>query len=88
MPALKELKVHNDAAETLRVDIITKAKNNCRAYRKPRACRSPKRGRPRLKGESVPVASLFTDKASCFTRVTVYMYGEKQEVTYYCTDLL
>lgn len=88
VPALKELKMHNDAAETPRVDIITKAKNNCRAYRKPRACRSPKRGRPRLKGESVPVASLFTDKASCFTGATVYMYGEKQEVTYYCTDLL
>jgi hypothetical protein len=88
VPALKELKAHNDADDTPRVDIITKAKSNCRAYRKPRACRSPKRGRPRLKGASVPVASLFTYKASCFTRASVYMYGEKQEVTYYCTDLL
>ena len=34
------------------------------------------------------MASLFTDKESCFTRASVYMYGEKQEVTYYCTDLL
>ena len=61
VPALKELKAHNDADDTPRVDIITKAKSNCRAYWKPRACRSPKRGRPRLKGASVPVASLFTD---------------------------
>ena len=52
VPALKELKAHNDADDTPRVDIIT------------------------------------TDKASCFTRASVYMYGEKQEVTYYCTDLL
>jgi len=88
VPALKELKAHNDAADMPRVDIITKAKSNCRAYRKPRASRSPKRGRPRLKGESVPVASLFAEKASCFTRAIVYMYGEKQEVTYYCTDLM
>ena len=88
VPALKELKVYNDADDTPRVDIITKAKSNCRAYRKPRACRSPKRGRPRLKGASVSVAALFTDKASCFTSASVYMYGEKQEVTYYCTDLL
>ena len=54
VPALKELQAHNDADDTPRVDIITKAKSNCRAYRKPRACHS----------------------------------GEKQEVTYYCTDLL
>jgi len=40
VPALKELKAHNDADDTPRVDIITKAKSNCRAYRKPRACRS------------------------------------------------
>ena len=37
VPALKELKAHNDADDTPRVDIITKAKSNCRAYWKPRA---------------------------------------------------
>ena len=88
VPALKELQAHNKAADAPRVDIITKAKSNCRAYRKPGKSRSRKRGRPRLKGESVRVASLFTDKAPCFTSASVYMYGEKQEVTYYCTDLL
>ena len=86
--ALKELKAHNDTPEAPRVDIITKAKSNCRAYRKPRSSRVPKRGRRRLKGASVRVLSLFTEKANRFTRASVYMYGEKQEVSYYCTDLL
>ena len=87
VPALQELKKHNDS-DAPRVDIITKAKSNCRAYRKPRASQSRKRGRPRRKGEAVQVVSLFTGKAARFTRATVYMYGEKQEVSYYCTDLL
>lgn len=87
VPALQELKEHNDS-EAPRVDIITKAKSNCRAYRKPRASRSRKRGRPRRKGTPVQVAALFTEKAASFTRATVYMYREKQEVSYYCTDLL
>ena len=86
--ALQELKVHNDASEAPRVDIITKAKSNCRAYRKPRSSRLPKRGRPRRKGTPVRVASLFTEKAECFTSASVYMYGEKQAVSYYCCDLL
>ena len=87
VPALQELKEHN-ASDAPHVDIITKAKSNCKAYRKPRASRSRKRGRPRRKGASVQVAALFTEKAARFTRATVYMYGEKQEVSYYCTDLL
>ena len=87
VPALQELKEHN-TSDAPHVDIITKAKSNCRAYRKPRASRSRKRGRPRRKGASVQVAALFTEKAARFTRATVYMYGEKQEVSYYCTDLL
>ena len=86
--ALQELKKHNSTAEAARVDIITKAKSNCKAYRKPRSSRRPKRGRPRRKGESVQVASLFAEKADRFTKASVYMYGEKQEVSYYCTDLL
>ena len=87
VPALKALKEHNQS-EALRVDIITKAKSNCRAYRKPRVSRSRKRGRPRRKGMAVQVTTLFAQKAARFTRATVYMYGEKQEVSYYCTDLL
>lgn len=87
VPALQELKTHN-ASYAPRVDIITKAKSNCRAYRKPRKSRGRKRGRPRIRGASVQVASLFEEKASRFTRAGVYMYGEKQEVSYYCTDLL
>jgi hypothetical protein len=86
--ALQELKAHNDTPEAPRVDIITKAKSNCKAYRKPHPSRVRKRGRRRRKGESVGVASLFTEKADRFTRATVYMYGKKEEVSYYCIDLL
>ena len=85
--ALQELKDHNNS-DAPRVDIITKAKSNCRAYKKPRASRTPKRGRPRLKGTAVQVATLFTEKAARFTKASVYMYGKKQEVSYYCIDLL
>ena len=86
--ALQELKAHNDTSGAPRVDIITKAKGNCRAYKKPRPSRARKRGRPRRKGASVRITSLFTEKANRFTRASVYMYGKKQEVSYYCTDLL
>ena len=87
VPALQALKEHNQS-DAPRVDIITKAKSNCRAYRKPHVSRSRKRGRPRRKGAAVQVTALFAQKAARFTRATVYMYGEKQEVSYYCTDLL
>ena len=87
VPALRALKEHNQS-DAPRVDIITKAKSNCRAYKKPRVIRSRKRGRPRRKGTAVQVTTLFAQKASRFTRATIYMYGEKQEVSYYCTDLL
>ena len=87
VPALQQLKEHN-ASDAPRIDIITKAKSNCKAYRKPRASRGRKRGRPRRKGRAVQVNTLFTEKAGCFTSANVYMYGEKQEVSYYCTDLL
>ena len=85
--ALQKLKEHN-TTNAPRVDVITKAKSNCTAYRKPHTSRRRKRGRPRLKGTSVHVAKLFTERASRFTKANVYMYGEKQEVSYYCTDLL
>jgi len=80
VPALKALKEHNQS-DAPRVDIITKAKNNCRAYRKPRVSRSRKRGRPRRKGMAIQVTTLFAQKAARFTGATVYMYGEKQEVS-------
>ena len=87
VPALRELKDHNNS-DAPRVDIITKAKSNCRAYKKPHVSRNRKRGRPRRKGTALQVAALFTEKAARFTSATVYMYGEKREVSYYCTDLL
>lgn len=87
VPALKALQEHN-RSDAPRVDIITKAKSNCRAYRKPHVSRNRKRGRPRRKGTAVQVTALFTEKAARFTSASVYMYGEKQEVSYYCTDLL
>lgn len=86
--ALQELKKHNTSDGAPRVDIITKAKSNCRAYKKPRISRKRKAGRPRLKGKPIRITSLFSEKANRFTQATVYMYGEKQAVSYYCLDLL
>lgn len=87
VPALQALKAHNDSGSP-RVDVVTKAKSNCKAYRKPRADRSRKRGRPRVRGTAVRVSSLFTEKAERFTETSVYMYGERQTVSYYSMDLL
>ena len=84
VPALKELKAHNDADDTPRVDIITKAKSNCRAYRKPRACRSPKRG-PALpepastcmerNRKSPTIAQIFCGGRSCIRNSVSSLYS-------------
>lgn len=75
-----------------RTEIFTKAKSNCRAYRKPRPSRR--------KSVAVPVLkeclyrchiAFYTEGRTLYTRFTrasVYMYDEGQEVSFYCVDLL
>lgn len=87
VPLLKELRALNSASD-YRLDLITRAKANCTAYRKPAADPAPHRGRPRKKGESVKLAGLFEAKADAFQKATAFMYGREQEVEYLSLTLL
>jgi len=85
-PAYKQLAELNDNNE--RVQAIIMAKSNAIAYEEP-PIRTPRtRGRPRLKGESVKLLSLFNEKAGEFKTVSLKIYGNKQDIRYYSTDLL
>lgn len=85
-PALAELDRLNQQGALL--DIITRAKTSCTAYEPPQTCASPKRGRPRKKGDAVKLQALFQERASDFTRAEAMMYGKKETVEYLCLDLL
>ena len=86
VPALTELNQLNQSAHLL--DVITRAKSSCIAYEIPKADRTPRRGRPRKKGEPIKLNTLFEDRASDFISAEVMMYGKKETVQYLCLDLL
>lgn len=87
VPALAELSTLN-ADSKHRLDIITRAKNNCVAYEKSVPSSVPRRGRPRKKGEAVKLGDLFTKRKDDFTKTSVMMYGKKQEIEYLSLNLL
>lgn len=69
------------------LEIITKAKTNCRAYMKPLPKRAGTRGRPQKKGKQVCLWDLF-DCNERFSHAWVRLYGEYECVSYYCINLL
>lgn len=87
VPALEELTRLN-TSDSKRVDIITRAKANCTAFEEPVRSSSPRRGRPRKKGNAVKLAQLFETRSEEFLSEKVMMYGEKQKVQYLCLNLL
>ena len=88
VPALKRLGELNAGreCEPNLVEIITKAKRNCRAYEEPPET-GKKRGRPRKKGDTVCLGGLFRNE-DLFKSAAVTMYGESTKVQYLCRDLL
>ena len=68
------------------LEIITKAKTNCIAYRRPYNKKGSK-GRPRKRGSSIKVGSLFNQRRF-FKDAVVEMYGKKETVSYYSLKLL
>ncbi len=86
VPAIRELSAQNTDS-SIRIDIITRAKNNCIAFEKPIPSFMPRRGRPRKRGNSVKLAELF-EKEELFKEADVTMYGKSQQVQYYCVNLL
>ena len=90
VPALQlmnKLNAEHEEDEEL-LTIVTKAKKNCIAYRLPPSKEIGKKGRPRKKGESVRLISLFDDPGVKFKKARVTAYGEQKDVEYYCVDLL
>jgi hypothetical protein len=73
------------AEETL-LEVVTKAKLNAKAWYPPKPKAGP--GAPRKKGEKVKVVTLFDTMAASFVTTTAFMYGKKQEISYYCVNLL
>ena len=89
VPALRRISEWNSRpGQEHSLEIVTKAKTGCTAYTKPAPSADRRRGRPRKKGDSVKVFSLFDSCAEKFTKVSLLMYGEKKDVCFYATDLL
>ena len=88
-PVLIRLKELNDAynSEEHLLEIVTKAKSNCVAYRKPDIPEKREKGRPRLKGDSVHIKDLWNDGKQ-FISATAFVYGKQETVEYRCIDLL
>lgn len=86
VPALEELDRLNQ--ENPLLQIITRAKTSCVAYELPPVSDTPHRGRPRKKGDSVKLNTLFKSSDSKFIQAEVMMYEKKEKVEYLCLDLL
>ena len=88
-PVLKRLKERNDAysTEDHLLEIVTKAKSNCVAFRKPDIPEKRRKGRPRIKGDSVHLKDLWEDK-ELFTSASAFVYGKQETVEYRCLNLL
>ena len=86
VPALEKLKTLNGSGD-VRMEIVTKAKKSCTAFQKP-GPRKPGRGRPPKKGAAVHLKELFISHKEQFRDAEIELYGKKESVRYYCTDLL
>lgn len=69
------------------LEIVTKAKSNCKAYMKPLPKRAGTRGRPQKKGKQVCLWDLFNHEER-FTQMWIRLYGKCECVSYYCINLL
>jgi hypothetical protein len=84
VPALRRLNQRNQEG-LVKLDLVTKAKSSCVAYERP--VQTGRRGRPRKKGASLKLKTLFDTQAASFKTVTLRLYGKEETVSYYCRDL-
>jgi len=87
VPALQTLDQLN-GEENAKLHILTKAKKSCTAYEKINNTESKGKGRPRKKGDSVKLSTLFRTKKEEFTTCSIKLYGKEESVSYYCINLL
>lgn len=86
MTALKEIKQHNEISE-YKLHMVTKCKKNIVAYNKPVPKEKRQCGRPRKRGTAFHLNDFF-QQSHWFHKVTMRLYGEEKEVSYYAVNLL
>jgi hypothetical protein len=69
-----------------KLTLVTRAKISTTAYTKPNAREG--RGRPRKKGETVKLKTLFDTERERFKKAQVWLYGKEETIEYLCMDLL
>ena len=82
--ALKRLDILN--CERQAMQIITKARKDCSAFREPPPKQNGRRGRSKIRGEKVKLYSLFGQEG--FTEAVVNLYGKEEKIRFRCEDLL
>lgn len=70
------------------LELVTRARKSCTAYHAPPPRKPGQKGRPRRKGDSVKLWSLFDSMRDSFVPARVEMYGKLTDISYYCIDLL
>lgn len=87
IPALERV-THWNQSGTADLQIVTKVKSNAVAFERPSPEGKKGRGRPRKKGTTVKLMTLFQSHASAFQSAQVMMYGKEETVSFYTVDLL
>jgi len=86
VPALIAMKEESVKAGCAFITLITRAKSDCVAYKKPGEYSG--KGRPRKKGKEIKLTNLFSTKAKAFIQTELRLYGKVKQVHYYCINLL
>ena len=87
--ALKLLNEHNASSETTdgnKLELVTKARCNCTAFRHPRIKKNAIGRRPK-RGKAVKLEKLFSQRR-LFTDGKAVLYGEEKNISYYCHKYL
>jgi hypothetical protein len=82
---LLELQSQN-AENQYQLQIVTRAKSTCTAFREPLPREPGQKGRPRVRGEKISLKSLFYTEA--FLQADVQFYDNIRPIQYRCIDLL
>ena len=91
LSAISTLKDTNELQENLEkghsIILVTKTRSNGVAFEPPPKESPHKRGRKRIKGDTVKLYDLFDEKEAEFKKATMFFYGKVQEVKYFSIDL-
>lgn len=80
--AVNEILKHNAAHPDRLLTLISRAKKNAKAWEFPPDRQEGTLGRPRVRGDRVHLGALFENEKKSFKKLTVNLYGEKEEVSF------